>query len=341
MLAALAGVLSSGVARAQEASVELARIEFLREAEEAARRGEHARALDLARRGAALRTTPSVAHFLAREYEALARPLEALAQATACSRGAEVDGGLRNRDALLQACGALIERATARVGRVVVRVADPLPPGLSLRVAGVVLPPTLLGVPYAVEPGAVSVEAEAPGCEPARRTVTVEAGRVETVDLPLPALPPPVEPLPVAPAPVAPPPVVLAPVAPPRMHTVDTAPPPARRRWIAVGVSLSSLAVGSFIVSGIAYALAGDARSARDVCPSPCVADDPNYATAAGHDARYRDLLGVTTGTLIAGASLTVGAALWWWLARPSTPRVVPTLSARGGGLGAGLLVTW
>ncbi len=338
MLAAWAGALAPGVGHAQEASVELARIEFLREAEEAARRGEHARALELARRGAALRMTPSVAHFLAREYEVLEQPLEALAQATACVRGAEVDRALRNRDALLQACGALVERATARVGRVVVRVADPLPPGLSLRVAGVPLPPTLLGVPYVVAPGAVRVEAEASGCEPALRTVTVEAGHVETVELRLPALRPAPEPLPVVVAPVVVAPVVVPPVVVPRVPTVA---PPARRRWVAVGVGVSFLAVGSLVVSGIAYALANDARDARDtVCPPPCMTDDPDYAAAVGYDAGYRDYLRLTTGTLIAGASLTAGAALWWWLARPSGPRVVPTASVRGA-VGVGLTGTW
>ncbi len=333
-LAAFLGALAPGVGGAQEAPLELARDALLREAEAAARRGDHTRAIEVARRAAALRPTPSVAHFLAREHEALSQHLEALAHATACTRGAEADRALHNREALLTACRALAARVTERVGRVVVTLPEPLPPGLTVRVAGSPLPAALLGIPYAVEPGLVRVEAEAPGYQATRREVTVEAGRVETLALQLPAVPPP-DPPPPPPDPPPPPP----PGAPPPVPAVVR---PARGPWVAVGVGLSVLAAGSLVASGVVYGLADEAQADRDAaCPSPCAVTDPGYPAALGHDQRYRDHLTAIPWTLVAGASLAVGATLWWWLARPAGRRVVPTVSVRADGVGAGLSTRW
>jgi len=337
-------VFGAAVAHAQEAPVELARLEFLREAEAAARRGEHAPAIELARRAAALRMTPSIAHFLAREHAALGQHLASLAQATACARGAEADRSLHNRETLLRACNAMAERATTQVGRVVVQVADALPEGIVLRVAGTPLPVSLLGAPYAVAPGEVEIEAEAPGRVAVRRSVTIAAGGVETVLLQLAVVPvvvvAPVEPI--VPTPVLGP-VVLPVIPPVADETAAVSLRSARRRWAAVGIGLTTLAVGSFVASGVVYASADDAQVARDAaCPSPCEVTASGYAAAAGHNAQYRDRLSWTTATLVGGAALTVGTALWWLLARPLTPpRIVPTLSARVEGVSPGFLVIW
>lgn len=340
LVAALVTALGARAALAQPSPVELARNELIRQAEEAARRGDHALAVERARRAVELRATPSVQHFLAREHEAMAQPLEALAFASACERGAEADPTVRSRDALLRTCRAIAERATLRLGRVVVRVAPPLPDGLVVRVGGGELPPALLGVPYPVTPGVVRVEAEAPGREPARLEVSVEAGHVEEVDvtLPLPAPPPPrVEATPTpAPAP-APTPIPLVVRGPAPRRAV-----PSRVPWITVGAGLSGLAVATFAVAGVYYGLASEAQSARDAaCASPCAATSAGFATAAGQNERYHEHLAVTSGLLVAGALAATGATLWWVLARPSARRLEPLAVALPGGALAGVTAVW
>lgn len=324
--ATLAVALFAPEARAQDAPVELARAELLREAEEAARRGDHALAIERARRAAELRATPSVSHFLAREHEALDLPLEALSLAAACERGAEADRGLHNRDALLRACRAIAARVTPRVGRLVVRITEPTPRGLAVRVAGAALPDALLGVPYAVAPGVVRVEVEAPGYEPARREVTVEAGRIEELSVTLAPRTPPPSPSRVEPA-----------------RRVWGAPArPDRAPWIGVGVGLSALTAGAFVAAGVFYGLASEARAARDVaCASPCAVTSPGYAFAAEREQRYRDHLVATNVSLLAGAATAAGTALWWLLARPAPPRAVVTVTALPDGARAGLATTW
>lgn len=323
-------------ARSQEAPLELARHEFLREAEEAARRGDHALAIERARRAATLRATPSVAHFLAREHAAQGQHLESLAQAATCERGAEADRGLHNRDALIRACRDLVARAAAHVARVVVRVVEPVPAGLSVQIAGSTLPVALLGAPYAVEPGLVQVEAEAPGHAPFRRALDLEAGQVVQMDLALTPLPP-----------AAPPPVpvtVAPPPSPPRVvpPTAATAPTGSRVTWLAVGLSLTSLAGAGFVAAGVSFATAQSALSARDAaCPSPCAVDAPGYPMAQPRDAQYRASLDATTWTLVAGASAAAAATLWWLLARPRAARAVPVLSAGRDGAGLGIAARW
>lgn len=329
--ATLAVALFAGMARAQEAPVELARNELIREAEEAARRGDHALAIERARRAAELRATPSVSHFLAREHEALDLPLETLSLAAACERGAEADRGLHNRDALLRACRAIVARATARVGRVVVRFNEPVPSGLAVRVAGTALPEALLGVPFAVAPGVVRVEAEAPGYEPAHRDVTIEAGRVEELPLTLTPRAPPLPPPP-------PPPIRVEPA--PRISREPA--PPNRTPWIAVGAGLSALAVGGFVTAGVLYGIASEARAARDLaCAAPCAVTSPGYAAATEQERRYRDHLVATNWSLVVGASLTAASALWWVLARPARPRVDVSAAALPGGARVAIATTW
>lgn len=340
--------LAAGGARAQTAAVSeplppgvaLARNELIRQAEAAAQAGDHEAAIGHAHRALALRVTPSVQHFLAREHEILGRPLEALAHALACERGAEADPALRSRDAILRGCRALGVWATARVGRVVVAVGAAPVQGLAVRVGGATLPSALLGVPYAVAPGAVVVEMEAPGYSPQRVSVAVDAGRVVTVPVTL---------VPTPPAEPSPPPVqaaaAVAPVAVVPLAVVSPrgSRPASRGLYLAVGVGLSALALGGFAVAGVSYAQGLSARDTRDVlCASPCAPEASGYADATEANGRYRDRLEVATGALVAGVGLAVGAALWWGVARPASRRPTPIVQrVPGGGAVAGAAVVF
>jgi len=153
------------LAQAQQSPDEVARIELLRQAEQARDAGDHARSLELATRAGRLRMTPSLQLLIAQESDRLGRAVDAYGSALACQHAAEVDATLRNRESILGTCRALAETLRARVASVRVRFVT-TPPGLVLRVAGAEVSAATHDLPRVVAPGAVSVEAEAPGYLP-------------------------------------------------------------------------------------------------------------------------------------------------------------------------------
>lgn len=312
-------VASSRVVVAQTSTEEGARRELLSQAEQAADRGEHARALDLAQRASSIRPSTSLVAFMARELRALDRRVEALDQAGQCLREVAADATLRNRDTLRDACEAVRASVEPRVARLTVRVADTTLSGLTVRVGEHTLVPALYGVPSPVMPGSVVVSAAAPGFAPFTQRVDAHEGEVREVEVSLAALPPP----PSAPA-EAPPPPRVAPVLPP------TPPPRASMGpgpWIVGGVAVASVGV-----AGILYGLAMRARDDRDArCPQPERGCPPE---ADDDDARYAERLVGTNVALAIGATAAVGAAAWlvvWRLthsassAAPSALLVTPT----------------
>lgn len=299
-IASLAGLAATGLAsaptRAQENPAYVARLDLIAQAEAAATAGDHAQALRLAERAAALHVTPTLQYFLAREHEALDHPVEALGYSRACARSAEADLSLRNRDAVLQACRAIVASTERRVGRITVHVPSPALPGLAVRVQQVELPTTLYGVPYPVVPGAVVVEASAPGRLPFRREVQVAASETSTVDVHLDAAPVVVA-TPVV-LPVAP---VARPVAAPSRGT-------GAGPWIVAGTGAAALVLG-----GVFYALASGERSDRDAACDHGIDCRPEAQT---HDERYASYLTATNVALGVGAAAVAGGATWFLVSR-------------------------
>ncbi len=329
--AALIASLMSTAVYAQETPDEIVRRDLIAQAERARRGGDHAGAVEHARRAAELRATPSIEYFLAREYEALGRPVETLAAAGACARGAAADPTLPNRAVLVGACGAVVERAQRRVARVVVHVVGAAPAGATLRIDGSALSPAVLDAGYPVAPGTVRIEAAAPGHEPWYRDLPVVAGTaydIEVTYVPTPPAPPPPPPPPVE--------VVVAPPPPPPAPVVVVAPRPSRNAApLVVG---GATAVASFVAAGVFYAVAAGARDDRDgACPGTPPSCMPS---ARDDDARYRSFVYATDVAIGFGAAAALTGALVWWLARPSPAevprvRVAPVLGgARGLGLG-------
>lgn len=288
--------LMGGVASAQDGPTEVARRELIAQAEVAATAGDHARAVQLGERAAQLRVTPTIQYFLAREHLALDHSIEALGYSGACARAAEADLTLRNRDGVLAACRAIVTTTEARVGRVTVHVPSDAPAGLTVRLRGAVFPSTLYDVAYPVTPGAVVLEASAPGHLPLRREVTITAGRTEAVDVRLDPEPVVV----VAPTPAVVPAAVV--VVPPRVAAPPTPSSYSIGPWIVVGGGAAA-----FILAGVFYGLASSEQSARDgLCDTPCA--DPE---AAEHDTRYGDHIERTNVALGVGAALAAGGAAW------------------------------
>lgn len=308
---ALALVALAGPAAAQETPEDTARRVLIAQAEESATAADHARALELARRASAIRSSPSLTCFLAREHRALDQLVEALDLARACVRSVDADPTLHNRDGVRQACEAVRASVEPRVGRLEVSVAGEAPDGLVLRLDGRVVLPALRGVAMPAMPGEHRVEAEAPGYLRATREGVVTAGDLLRVELRLEREPPP----------TPPPPVAVTP------RVVARTPPAARRPigpgpWIIGGAGIASL-----VFAGVAYDVAMSARSERDLA---CRAEGCG-PEALPLDARYVDWLAATNVGAVAGGALLGGAVVWYLVARltgapESAPR--PTLTA-------------
>jgi len=306
---ALFVVARTFVAQAQPSPDEVARIDLLRQAEQARDAGDHARSLDLATRAGRLRMTPSLQLLIAQESDRVGRVVDAYGSALACQRAAEVDATLRNRESILGTCRALTETIRARVGSVRVRFAT-TPPELALRIAGAEVSAATRELPRVVAPGAVSVEVEAPGYLPWRRTVAVAAGGVAEVAVTLVS--------------------VGASQGDPSARRGATGPWP----YVVAGVG-----VASFVAAGVLYGYASDARGERDaLCNARgCFPDSRD------HNARYEDLVLGTNVALGVGGALVVGGALWWILARtrgatdrPAATQVTPMVLAHGAGITLG-----
>jgi hypothetical protein len=313
--------LTPTIAHAQEALEEGARRELIAQADEAARVGDHARAVALARRAAGLRATPSLMAFLAREHRSLDQRVEALDQARACLRAAEADASLRNRATILRVCEAVRAEVEPRVGRLEVRVLGDAPAGLAVRLGDRALVPALFGVPMPVMPGAARVVAEAPGYLRFEREVAVAEGSLVPVEVSLtpeaPAAPPA---LPVVPVVVAPAPPVVAPAPPPRAAPPSMGPGP----WIVGGA-----AVASFALAGVFFGLSLDAQADRDAaCPVPeqCPSEAAG-ALADGFDARYGQWRTGTQVALGVGAAALTGAVIWYAVSRFTSGRA-PVVAA-------------
>jgi hypothetical protein len=312
---ACALIVSTASAEAQ-VGADVARRSLIDEATVASRAGDHARAIELATRALALRATPSLRLFLAREHLRAGHAVEALAQAGECATRARGDATVPDRDATLARCEAVAREAEPGVARLTVRVAAPAPEGLRVTVRGEVVASALYDVAWPLAPGEASVDATAEGRVAFHRVLTLTAGARETVDVALAepeVVAPPVAPVVVAPPVIAPPVVV---VVPPRVERRVT-PAPSRAPWVVVGVGVAGLVAG-----GVLGALALGAQSSRDAaCPSAARCD---AALARSYDATMRDLgLGANVG-LFAGGALVVGGVVWWLIARP-TRTVTPT----------------
>lgn len=292
--------LSASTMAAAQPAAEVARRALIEEATAAARAGDHARAIELGDRAAAIRVSPSLRYLLAREHLALGHAVDALDHAGACIARARGDATVPDRDALLQRCEDIAREAERGVARLTVHVPSPAPEGLRVTVAGAPLDPALVDIPLPQTPGAVAVSATAPGHEALQRSLTLAAGERYTLDVVL------------APAPVvAPPPVETPPVEAPPRRVAPPAAASGAAPWIFGGVGLAAIVAG-----GILGGLSLDAQSRRDAaCPPDGACDVP---TAIDLDARGRDLALGANVAFATGGALLLGGVVWWAVARVS-----------------------
>jgi hypothetical protein len=184
-LTALALLALPRFAEAQSDRELATRQELIVQASDLADQGKHADALLLAKRAAAIKTTPSLRLFLAHEESALGLLADAYGNGRQCAVEAEADLRLNDRDRILSACKAIEETLRVRVARVTVKLAGRAPPDVHVTISGEDLNPALVGAPYIVSPGKLTVAVTAPGYAPYRADVEVSEGGSTEVDVQL------------------------------------------------------------------------------------------------------------------------------------------------------------
>ncbi|MDO9015959.1 MAG: hypothetical protein Q8S73_33050 [Deltaproteobacteria bacterium] len=168
-------LLPSAAAAQTSAEVEATWRLLVAQAQTAQAAGDHLRALDLAQRAVTIHASPSLYRFVAQEQSHLGLLVPALTSAQRCVDAATADRNAPERASTLSTCNNLVRDLQGRVGRLVVDVAGQAPAGLTVTVAGSVLPPALFGVPYLVTPGRVTIDATAPGRVALHRSIDVAA----------------------------------------------------------------------------------------------------------------------------------------------------------------------
>jgi hypothetical protein len=156
---------------------------LIEQGQQASQAGDHALALQRAEQAMAIQVTPSLRLFYARELVVATRPADAFSQAEACVREAERDASVPNREALMEGCRAIAQETRASLGMLTVNIGGARPQALTVTVSGRPLAEALIGVPSAVNPGRVVVEASARGFHTVRREVEVGRGASESVTL--------------------------------------------------------------------------------------------------------------------------------------------------------------
>lgn len=280
------------LARAQDNPDESARRALITQAEAAAESGDHARAVELAARAGRIRMTPSLRMMLAVEGESAGAVVDALDAAERCAREADADPALRNREAILTRCRALVSTLGARVGRVTITLRD-APQGAAVRLGGRALDPARWNAATPVAPGVIVIEADAASRRPFRQQIDVTPGATVTIDVQL------------LPSPEATP-TVAAPVR----RGAGAGP------WILAGAGVLALAG-----AGVSYWLQTQSVALRDAaCDANGCLD---LARERQSDAERWNLF-TNVGVGVGSAAL-IGAATWWILARPRAterPRV-------------------
>lgn len=312
---------------------------LLNRAMDARDQGDHARALDLAERAGRLRMTASVRYFIAEEQSALSLITDALASAEQCLLEVGREPASRNRHAVEANCRRLVDQLHQRVGYVVVLVSRS-PANTVVQVNGHSLPSALLGAPFVVAAGRVSIDATADGCEPMHNEVLVPPTHTINVEI---TLSPRVM---VTPVPMThTPPVVAA--APPTAHQTMSATPqmpnppiriPPRTRIVRSPAGLVIGGIGLLgIAAGTIFGLYAD--SLYDDFRANCLSVQrcPDRQTMPDN-VRLMDTA-ANASFIGGGALLATGAVLYLAVRRTETipavvPRVAYDASSRGITLG-------
>jgi len=183
-VALLAAFLISAQTLGQAQSEATEAQNLMKKAQAARAAGDHATALLLASRAGEIRMTPAVRLFIAEEQAQVGDITGALSNAEACAHEA-AESKLPDRINIVRSCRGLLGRLQQFAARLVVTLPVPPPPQIEITVNGKVLPESLYGQPYFLEPGPVHVEAKAPGHHPFQADTAIPLGEERTVAISL------------------------------------------------------------------------------------------------------------------------------------------------------------
>ena len=313
-------------AAAQTSQDELVRQRLLEQAEQAYSRGDHATALDAARRAVEIRATPSVLLMVAQEHNALGHTLDALEAAERCIRDTRADRHVPHRRRILADATELRDSLRRRVGTIALRLPQPAPAGLRLRIQGSEVVAALWGVPYPVMPGAITVEANA-DTGTFRREVSVAAGQEAqvTVELTPSPTPPPITPTDPntttgasSVSGASPSPLTTTSPPPPPPPPPPPAAGPGAGPWVLVGSG------GAAAGAGLALYLIGyDIFDGLQAIPDDTTRR-PEYDRGVAFAVSGDVLMGV-------GGAAVAGGLLWYFLARPRAESTAARASLQWG----------
>lgn len=310
---AIALLLASASARAQSDRELATRQELITQAGTLSDQGNHAEALAAAKRAAAIKMTTSLRLFLAREQSALGLLADAYGNGRQCAAEAEANDRLNDRDRILSACRELEDSLGKRVGRVTVRLPAPVPADARVTVSGEEINVALLGTPYVVSPGKLTIAVTATGYLPYSSDVDVAERASVDVDVHL-TPDPSAQPCPDGQERVhgectATPPAVApqAPVAAPRAES--------SKRWV-VPVVLGGTGVVVGVLATVFYV---EGSSKYSALKTQCTTLPPGCTQAAydsgGTTIHRDDALGV--GGWIAAGALIGSGAVWYAVSAP------------------------
>jgi hypothetical protein len=160
-----------------------ARRGLLEQAQQARTTRDFARALDLAQRAGRIQMTPSLRLFLAEVLSAMGNHAGAVGTADLCIRETDRDTAARNREQILSNCRAIMAASRQRVGYVNVTLGAQTPPQTAVAIDGAALNEALLGVPYVVNAGSVTVTGTFAGSAAFSQTETVAAGSTVNIEV--------------------------------------------------------------------------------------------------------------------------------------------------------------
>lgn len=161
-----------------------ARRTLVERAQNAARAGRHQEALTHADAAGRIEMTPSLRLFIAQERAALGMHAAAMEAADQCVRETTRNTTVERRESILATCRQIAHDSQEHVVLVTVNGPANRVDGLVVHVGSRTLEANEVGVPLNVDPGAIVIEATAPGVEAFREQRDGVAGAVLAVALP-------------------------------------------------------------------------------------------------------------------------------------------------------------
>lgn len=164
----------------------VARRTLLERAQAAARVNDNAHALAYAEQAGQLEMTASLRMFLAQQYQALHRYVEAMENAEFCIREATRSAGLERRDTILTECRRLASSSQGQVVLLTLTVSrhGTIASGAEILLRGRPVELAQLNQPIALDPGPLQLEVRAPGIEAFQSQLEAGPGYVGSLEIP-------------------------------------------------------------------------------------------------------------------------------------------------------------